>query len=174
MIELPHDNRRSDSDVDPVISNLASLDDDLGVALADSLDHPDREQVIAAVAAAICVQELARMSVTKIRMDAGTRSDIDSETVRSDWRVLCRHYAGSKHARILDCGIAQLEKLNPEQACEVIYRIRIALEPGLNRAMEEQVFNIGISLPVVGNLESETCASTCAALASPCDRSEVA
>ena len=92
------------------------------------------------------------MAITRIKMDAGTRSAIDPERVRSDWQVLCRHYAGAKHARILDHGVAQLEKLNPEQAREVIFAIRRSMEPSLNWAMEEKVVKIGLALPVVGKL----------------------
>ena len=92
------------------------------------------------------------MVVTRIKMDAGIRSAIDPECVRSDWQVLCRHYAGAKHARILDHGVAQLEKLSPEQAREVIFLIRCSMEPSLNWAMEEKTVKIGLALPVVGKL----------------------
>ena len=146
------DNQRNDKDIDPILSKLTGLVDDLDGALADSLDRHDSRQIIQGIAAAICVQELTRMVVTKVRMDAGIRSAVDSERVRSDWQVLCRHYAGAKHARVLDHGVTQLEKLSPDQAGEVIYAIRRSIEPSLNWAMEEKVVKIGLALPVVGKL----------------------
>lgn len=152
MIETPDDNPQDDTDIDPILSKLKGLVDDLDGALADSLDRPDRQQIINGIAGAICVQELTRMVVTKIKMDAGIRSAVDAETVRSDWQTLCRHYAGSKHAPILDNGVTQLEKLSPEQAAEIIYALRRSIEPDLNWAMEEQVVKIGIALPVVGKI----------------------
>lgn len=152
MIDTPRDNPRNDRDIDPILSKLTELVDQLDGAFADSLNRPDSRQVIEGIAAAICIQEMTRMAVTRIKMDAGTRSAIDAESIRSDWQALCRHYAGAKHARILDRGATQLEKLSPEQAREVIYAIRSSLEPSLNWAMEEQVINIGLALPVVGKL----------------------
>ena len=92
------------------------------------------------------------MAVTRIKMDAGIRSTIDPECVRSDWQVLCRHYAGTKHASILDHGVSQLEKLSFEQAREIIFAIRRSMEPSLNWAMEEKVVKIGLALPIVGKL----------------------
>ena len=147
-----HDNQQTDEQVDPIISKLTNLVDDLDDALADSLDRSDSWQIIQGIAAAICIEELARMTVTRIKMDAGIRSAIDAERVRSDWQVLCRHYAGARHARILDHGVAQLEKLSPEQAQEVIYMIRRSIEPSLNWAMEEEVVKIGLTLPVIGRI----------------------
>ena len=147
-----HDNQQTDGQVDPIISKLASLVDDLDDALADGLDRTDRRQIIQGIAAAICVEELTRMTVTRIKMDAGIRSAVDAERVRSDWQVLGRHYAGSKHARILDDGVAQLGKLTPAQAQEVIYTIRCSIEPGLNWAMEEKEVKIGLALPVIGRI----------------------
>ena len=146
------DNQQNDKDIDPIISKLTGLVDDLDDALADSLDRPDSRQIIQGIAAAICVQELTRMVVTRIKMDAGIRSAIDAERVRCDWQVLCRHYAGAKHARILDHGVTQLEKLSPKQAQEIIYTIRCSIEPSLNWAMEEKVVKIGLALPVVGKI----------------------
>ena len=147
-----YDNQKIDKHIDPIISKLTGLVDDLNDAPVESLDRPDSRQILQGIAAAICVQELTRMVVTRIKMDAGIRSAIDPECVRSDWQVLCRHYAGAKHARILDQGVAQLEKLNPEQAREVIFSIRSSIEPSLNWAMEEKVVKIGLSLPIVGKL----------------------
>lgn len=141
-----------DNQIEPILSKLSSFVDDLDDSLADSLDRSDRRQIIQGIAAAICAEELARMTVTRTKMDAGIRSAIDAESVRSDWQVLCRHYAGSRYARILDHGVAQLEKLSPEQAREVIYRIRCSMEPSLNWAMEEKEVKIGLSLPVVGRI----------------------
>ena len=92
------------------------------------------------------------MTVTKMRMDAGIRSTIDPECVRSDWQALCRHYAGSKHANILDHGVSQLEKLTSEQAREIIFAIRCSMESSLNWAMEEKTLKVGLSLPIVGKL----------------------
>ena len=152
MIETARDSQPDDRDIDPIISKLKGLVDDLDGTLADSLDRPDRQQIIKGIAGAICVQELTRMAVTRIKMDAGIRSAIDAETVRSDWQTLCRHYAGAKHAPVLDNGVTQLEKLSPEQAEEVIYTIRRSIEPSLNWAMEEQVLKIGLALPVVGRI----------------------
>ena len=151
-IETTRDPQQDDEDIDPIISRLAGLVDDLDGALADSLDRPDRQQIIKGIAAAICVQEVTRMAVTKIKMDAGIRSAVDAETVRSDWQALCRHYAGAKHAPVLDNGVTQLEKLSPEQAEELIYTIRRSIEPSLNWAMEEQVVKIDLALPVVGRI----------------------
>ena len=152
MIETPGDSQQDDTDIDPIISRLTGFVDDLDSALADRLDRPDRQQIIKGIAGAICVQELTRMMVTKINMDAGIRSAIDAATVRSDWQTLCRHYAGSKYAAVLDNGVTQLEKLSPEQAEEIIYAIRRSIEPDLNWAMEEQVVKIGLALPVVGKI----------------------
>ena len=151
-IETARDDQENDRDIDPIISNLTGLVDDLDGALADSLGRPDSRQIIQGIAAAICVQDLTRMVVTKIKMDAGVRSTVDAERVRSDWQVLCRHYAGTKHARILDHGVTQLEKLSPEQAEEVIFTIRSSIETSLNWAMEEKVVKIGLALPVVGKM----------------------
>ena len=151
-IETARDNHQNDREIDPIISKLTGLVDDLDGGLADSLDRPDSRQIIQGIAAAICVQELARMVVTKIKMDAGVRSAVDAERVRSDWQVLCRHYTGAKHARILDHGVTQLEKLSPEQAEEIIYTIRSSIEPSLNWAMEEKVVKIGLALPIVGHI----------------------
>ena len=145
-------NQRNDKEIDPILSKLTGLVDDLDGALADSLNRHDSRQIIQGIAAAICVQELTRMVVTRVRMDAGIRSAVDPERVRSDWQVLCRHYAGAKHARILDHGVTQLEKLSPEQGEEVIYAVRRTIEPSLNWAMEEKVVKIGLALPVVGKL----------------------
>lgn len=145
-------NQRNDEGIDPILSKLTGLIDDLDDGLAGSLGRHDSRQIIQGIAAAICVQELTRMVVTRVRMDAGIRSAVDPERVRSDWQVLCRHYAGTKHARILDHGVTQLEKLSPEQAEEVIYVIRRSIEPSLNWAMEEKVVKIGLALPVVGKL----------------------
>ena len=92
------------------------------------------------------------MTVTKAKMDAGIRSAIDAERLHSDWQVLCRHYAGGKHARILDHGVTQLAKLSPEQAHEVIYTIRRSIEPSLNWAMEEKVVTVNLGLPFVRKL----------------------
>ena len=150
--ETAHDNQENDRDIDPIISNLTGVVDDLDDALAGSSGRPDSRQIIQGIAAAICVQELTRMAVTKIKMDAGVRSTVDAERVRSDWQVLCRHYAGAKHARILDHGVTQLEKLSPEQAEEVIFTIRSSIETSLNWAMEEKVVKIGLALPVVGKI----------------------
>ena len=147
-----HDNQETEKQIDPIISKLTGLVDDLNDALVENLDRPDSRQIVQGVAAAICVQEMTRMVVTRIKMDAGIRSGIDPECVRSDWQVLCRHYAGAKYARILDHGAAQLEKLSPEQAREVIFVIRRSMEPSLNWAMEEKVLKIGLALPVVGKL----------------------
>ena len=147
-----HDNQKTDKHIDPIISKMTGLVDDLNDALIESLDRSDSRQIIQGIAAAICVQELTRIAVTKIKMDARIRSAIDPECVRSDWQVLSRHYAGAKHARILDHGVAQLEKLNPKQAREVIFAIRRSMEPSLNWAMEEKVVKIGLALPVVGKL----------------------
>ena len=147
-----YDNQGIDKHIDPIISKLTGVVDDLNDALVESLDRPNSRQIIQGIAAAICVQELTRMVVTRIKMDAGIRSAIDPECVRSDWQVLCRHYAGAKHARILDHGVAQLEKLTPEQAREVIFLIRCWMEPSLNWAMEEKTVKIGLALPVVGKL----------------------
>ena len=147
-----HDGQQTDKQIDPIISKLTSLVDDLDDALADSLDRSDSGQIIQGIAAAICIEELTRMTVTRTKMDAGIRSAIDAERVRADWQVLCRHYAGAMHARILDHGVAQLEKLSPEQAQEVIYMIRRSIEPSLNWAMEEKVVKIGLALPVVGRI----------------------
>lgn len=152
MIETAHDRQQDDGDIDPIISRLTDLVADLEGALADSLDRPDGQQIIKGIAAAILAQELTRMTVTKIKMDAGVRSAINAESVRSDWQTLCRHYAGAKHAPVLDNGVTQLEKLSPEQAEEIIYTIRRSIEPDLNWAMEEQVVKIGLSLPVVGKI----------------------
>ena len=151
-IETARDNQENDREIDPIISNLTGLVDDLDGALADSLGRPDSRQIIQGIAAAICVQELTRMVVTKIKMDASVRSTVDAGRVRSDWQVLCRHYAGAKHARILDHGVTQLEKLSPEQAKEFIYTIRRSIEPILNLAMEEKVVKIGLALPVIGKI----------------------
>ena len=151
-IETARDTQPNDNDIDPVTSSLSSIVDDLDGELADSLDQPDRRQIIQGIAAAICAQELARMVVTKVKMDAGARSDVDAERVRSDWQVLCRHYAGAKHSRILGQGVTQLEKLSPEQAEEVIYASRRSIEPDLNWAMEEKEVKIGLTLPVVGKI----------------------
>ena len=92
------------------------------------------------------------MTVTRTKMDAGIRSTIDPECVRSDWQFLCRHYAGTKHANILDHGVSQLEKLSSEQAREIIFAIRRSMEPSLNWALEKKVVKIGLSLPIVGKL----------------------
>ena len=147
-----HRKQQNDKQIDPIIAKLTGLVDDLDDALVDSLGRPDSRQVIQGIASAICVQELTRMMVTKIKMDAGIRSAVDSERVRCDWQALCRHYAGTKHARILDHGVTQLEKLSPEHAQEVIYTIRQSIAPSLNWAMEEKVVKIGLALPVVGKL----------------------
>lgn len=150
--DAAHDDQQNDTDIDPIISNFTGLVDDLDETFSDNLDRTDRRKVLQGIAAALCVQELTRMIVTKVKMDAGIRSTIDTTLIRSDWQVLCRHYAGSKYARILDHGVTQLEKLSPEQAEDVIYTIRRSIEPGLNWAMEEKTLKIGLALPVVGKL----------------------
>lgn len=147
-----HDDQQFDKQIDPIISKLNDLVDELNETLADNLNRPDRRHILQGIAAAICVQEIARMTVTRCKMDAGIWSSIDAETLRSDWQVLCRHYAGAKHAKILDHGILQLEKLSPSQADEIIYTIRHSLEPSLNWAMEDKEVTIGFSLPVIGRL----------------------
>ena len=151
-IETAHDRQQDDGDIDPILSRLTGLVDDLDGTFADSLDRPDRQQIIKGIAAAILSQEITRMTVTRVKMDAGIRSAINAETVRSDWQTLCRHYSGAKHAPVLDNGVTQLEKLSPEQAEEIIYAIRRSIEPDLNWAMEEQEVKIGLSLPVVGRI----------------------
>ena len=147
-----HDHLQTDGQVDPIISKLAGLVDDLDNALSDGLERPDSREIIQGIAAAICIEELTRMTVTRIKMDAGIRSAIDAERVRSDWQVLCRHYAGGQHARILDHGVTQLAKLSSEQAQEVIYAIRRSIEPSLNWALEEKVIAVSLGLPFVGKL----------------------
>ena len=92
------------------------------------------------------------MTVTKIKMDAGIRSNIDAKRIRSDWKVLRRHYEGARHARALDEGVRQLKKLSMAQAQDVIHKIRISIEPSLNWAMEEKVMKIGLSLPIAGRI----------------------
>ena len=92
------------------------------------------------------------MTVTGIKMDAGIRSTIDAERVRSNWQVLCRHYTGGAHARIFDHGVTQLAKLSPEQAQEIIYTIRHSIAPSLNWALEEKVVTFSLGLPIVGKL----------------------
>ncbi len=136
----PTSTSRDDSQIDDALSTLAGPVDDLDDALADRLKRSDSREIVQGITAAICIEELTRATVTKTKMDAGIRSAIDAERVRGDWQVLCRHYAGGKHARILDHGVRQLAKLNPEQADEVIYAIRrgccsaFQVEPaGLNR-----------------------------------------
>ena len=147
-----NDNQQVDKQIDPIISKLSSLVDDLDDALADTLDRPDSRQIIQGLAAAVCIQELTRMMVTKTKMDAGIQSTIDAKRVRSDWQVLCRHYAGAKHARIFDHGVTQLAKLTPDQAQKVIHTIRCSIEPSINWAMEEKVVKIGLDLPIVGKI----------------------
>ena len=147
-----HDHLQTDSQVDPIISKLAGLVDDLDDALSDGLERPDSREIIQGIAAAICIEELTRMTVTRLKVDAGIRSAIDAERVRSDWQVLCRHYAGGQHARILDHGVTQLAKLNSEQAQEVIYTIRRSIEPSLNWALEEKVMTVSLGLPFAGKL----------------------
>ena len=147
-----HDHPQTDNQVDPIISRLAGLVDDLEDSLSDGLDRPDSQEIIQGIAAAICIEEMTRMRVTGNKMDAGIRSAIDAERVRSDWQVLCRHYAGGKHARILDHGVTQLAKLSSEQAQEVIYTIRRSIEPSLNWALEEKVVTVSLGLPFAGKL----------------------
>ena len=147
-----HENQQTHNHDDPLISRVTGLIDNLNDALVDSLDRQDSKQIIQGIAAAICVQELTRMTVTRIKMDAGIRSTIDPECVCTDWQALCRHYAGTKYANILDHGVSQLEKLNSEQAREIIFAIRRSMESSLNWAMEEKAVKIGLSLPIVGKL----------------------
>ena len=145
-------NQRTDDPIDPINSKLSGLVDDLDNALADTLDRPDSRQIIRGLTAAVLVQEMTRMTVTKAKMDAGTQRSIDAERLHSDWQALCRHYAGSKHATVLDNGVTQIEKLSPEEAQKVIHAIRDTIEPTLNWAMEEEVVTIGLNLPLVGKI----------------------
>ena len=141
-----------DQSTDPIIPQLSGIVADLDNEFTDILDRPDRNEIIRGLTAAVLVQEMTRMTVTKIRMAVGSRRSINKAQLHSDWLTLCRHYAGGRHETILDDGVTQLEKLPPEEAQETIHSIRQAIEPDLNWAMEQKVVKIGFDVPLVGKI----------------------
>ena len=141
-----------DQSTDPIIPQLSGIVADLDNEFTDILDRPDRNEIIRGLTTAVLVQEMTRMTVTKIRMAVGSRRSINKAQLHSDWLTLCRHYAGGKHETFLDNGVTQLEKLTPEEAQETIHSIRQVIEPDLNWAMERKVVKIGFDVPLVGKI----------------------
>ena len=127
-----------------------ALDGELAEALKRIEGHPDRHKIVQALAAAAIAQELSRMTMTKVKMIAGQLSAVNPNTLITDWRVLSRHYAGGKHQKVLDDGAEALGKLELDEAQRVIHEIRCAIEPHVNRAMEEKTIRVGFNIPIIG------------------------
>ena len=135
---------------------IQSALDDILSEFTNALKHiesyQDKNEIIRDLTAAVIVQEISRMTLAKTRMFAGELSDVNQGDLIIVWQVLSRHYAGGKYQASLDKGIRQLEKLTQEEARHVIYEIRCAVEPTINREMEEKTIKIKLDIPIIGKI----------------------
>ena len=130
------------------------LDSLLDGALKQKKSRKGQEKaaIVRPIMGAVIAQEMLRMLVTKQEMVAGLLQIEDRDTLISDWRVLARHYAGTKYQKLFEAGAEQIRLLSPPESQKVIREIRSVTESILNNAMREKKIRMGFRLPFLGEI----------------------
>ena len=145
-------NYRQETDTE--LTDGIELEPLLDRALKQIKSHKGQKKVaiVRAIMGAVIAQEMSRMLVTKQEMVAGLLQIEDRDTLVSDWRVLARHYAGTKYQKLFEAGAEQIRLLSPSESQKVIREIRSATESILNKAMREKKIRVGFKLPFLGEI----------------------
>ena len=115
-------------------------------------DRDDKQEILKGLAAAIIIQEITRMSITKKPMNVDSMTGIDQDHFVLYWNILAHHYRGGKYQRIFENGVEQIKLISREETAPVIQQLQYAIEPILNDEMSQKTLSFGLNIPLLGKI----------------------